>query len=349
MKNKILNEDFKYISSKFLPWKKLFGKTIFITGANGFLPSYIIEFLFFLNDYKKSRIKIIGNSRNRNNVNKRFYEYRKRNDFKIIIQDVSQSFRIKENVNYIIHAASQASPRFYEVDPVGTLKPNILGTYNLLELARIKPVQGILFISAGEVYGNIQISGKTDEITFGSLNPASVRSCYAESKRMTETMAVSWHHQYAIPTKIARLYHTYGPRLKLKDGRVFSDFIANIVKNENIVMKSSGEAVRSFIYVADVVSAFFTILLKGKSGQAYNVANENATVSIKQLAQTLVKLFPGKKLKVILQKRSKGDRYLDSPIKFNYPSTAKLQSLGWKPHFSITQGFRRTVQSFRKV
>lgn len=346
MKNPILIKDFEKILNQNIPWHMLKRKTILITGANGFLPSYIVEFLLFLNDQKKMGMKIIGIVRNKDKADKRFHPYKKRPDLKIIIQDVATPFKLSETFDFIIHAASQASPRFYETDPVGTLKPNVLGTYNLLEFARKKPVQAILFISAGETYGNILTPGKKDETMYGSLDPASVRSCYAESKRMTETMAVSWHHQYGIPAKIVRLYHTYGPGIKLDDGRVFADFISNIVHNENIVMKSRGEAVRSFIYVADVVSAFFTVLLKGKNGEAYNVANEKATVSIKKLAETLVLLFPKKKLKVITQKRQAGDKYVESPIKFNYPSTEKLMRLGWKPHFSIEKGFLRTIQSY---
>lgn len=345
--NQILIEDFKYIAQCKIDWETLRHKTILITGANGFLPSYIVELLFFLNDQKKLEIKIIGVSRNKKKALARFKDELKRKDFRLLIHDISEPFNFKKKIDFIIHAASQASPRFYETDPVGTLKPNVLGTYHILEYARKKGVEGILFISAGETYGSIMTPGKTDEKTYGSLDPASVRSCYAESKRMTETMAVSWHHQYGIPAKIVRLYHTYGPGIKLDDGRVFADFIKNIVQNENIVMKSRGVAVRSFIYIADVISAFFTVLLKGKNGEAYNVANEKATISIKEFAQTLVKLFPEKKLKVIFQKRLKNDTYVESPIKFNYPSTAKLQTLGWKPYFSIERGFLRTVQSFR--
>ncbi len=349
MNNKILLEDFMKISARSTAWNKMKNKAILITGANGFIPSYIVKFLLHLNDYMNLKIKIIGIVRNKKNAKSRFGTLLNRQDFKIIVQDVSHPLTFNKNVDFIIHGASQANPRSYETDPVGTLKPNVLGTFHLLEFARIKRVESILFISAGETYGSIMTAGKKDEKTYGSLDPAVVRSCYAESKRMTETMAVSWYHQYNIPAKIVRLYHTYGPGLNLKDGRVFSDFIDNIVKNENIVMKSRGEAVRSFIYIADVVSAFFTVLLQGKNGEAYNVANEKVTLSIRKLAQTLTQLFPEKKLKVVFKKRGKKDTYIESPIKFNYPSTTKLQTLGWKPHYSLQEGFKRTIKSFENL
>lgn len=343
----MLFEDFKYISSQKLPWNKSEKKTILISGANGFIPSYIIEYLLYLNDLKKTKIKIIGIVRNKQKALTKFAKCKNRKDFKLIFQDISCPLKINESIHYIIHAASQASPKYYHTDPVGTLKPNILGTYNLLELARQNPVESFLFLSAGETYGNISIPGRTDESTYGSLDPTQIRSCYAESKRMGETMCVSWYHQYKVPAKIVRLYHTYGPGIKLDDGRVFADFIANIVRGENINMKSRGEAVRSFIYIADSVSGLFTVLLKGKNGEAYNVANQKATISVRRLAQTLVRLFPEKKLKVIMQKRKNTDRYVESPIKFNYPLTLKLESLGWKPHFTIEKGFLKTIQSFR--
>lgn len=344
--NKILIDDYNKLLSQKIPWQKLKNKTVLISGANGFISSYIIEFLLFLNESRNIHIHVVGICRSKKKAEKRFWQYRKRAELDLLVQDVSHPTLYKKKINFIIHAASLASPKYYDSDPVGVLKPNILGTYHFLEYARTHPIESILFISAGETYGIMPASGKTDEQTYGSLNPATVRSAYAESKRMTETMAVSWHHQYKVPVKIVRLYHTYGPGIKLDDGRVFADFISNIVQNQNIVMKSRGEAVRSFIYIADAVAGFFMALLKGESGEAYNVANEQATLSIKELAYTLTQLFPEKKLRVIFQKRKKNDRYVESPIKFNYPSTAKLRKLGWKPHYSLQEGFKRTIESF---
>lgn len=347
MLNKIFEEDFKKISEQSLSWKKLRGKTILISGANGFIASYVIKFLFYLNDVKKVRIKIIGIARNISRVEDIFASDLKRPDFKIIIRDVSQPLNFKQKINFIIHAASQASPKYYSVDPAGTLKANILGTYNLLELATKNPVESFLFISAGEIYGKINKRGLTFETDYGSLDPSDVRSCYAESKRMGETMCIAWQRQYKVPVKIARLYHTYGPGIRLDDGRVFSDFVSNIVNNHHIVLKSDGKAVRSFVYVADTVFGLFTILLNGKIGEAYNLANEQTTVSIKKLAQILVELFPEKKLQLVFEKREKNDVYLPSPIAINKPSSAKLRNLGWKPGHSLAEGFLRTINSFK--
>ncbi len=348
MAGQIETEDFRSIISQNLPWNRLFHTTVLVTGANGFIPSYIVKTLMYLNDSLQSGIKIVGLVRNKNKAQEIFKNELKRNDFSLIVQDVSDPITWKGKVQYIIHAASQASPKYYKVDPMGTLKPNIFGTYNLIEFARKNLVKSMLFVSAGEIYGIMKTQGKTDEKSMGILDPYTLRSCYAESKRMGETICQAAFNQYKIPVKLVRLYHTYGPGVRFDDGRVFADFVSNIVNNEDIVLKSDGSAVRSFIYLVDTISGMFTALLKGKNGEAYNLANETSTVSIKSLAETLAQLYPEKKLKVIRKQRPLNDGYVESTISVNRPSTAKLEALGWKPHFSLQEGFRRTIQASTK-
>ncbi|MCL4382553.1 MAG: NAD-dependent epimerase/dehydratase family protein [Patescibacteria group bacterium] len=344
--NKIYLEDFRFLLSQKLPWENLRNKTLLITGASGFIASYLIKFLLFLNKEMGLHLKVIGIVRNKKNGDQKFAEYKKSQDLKILVQDIANPLKIKEKVHFIIHAASQASPKYYNLDPVGTLKANVLGTYNLLELAKNNPLESFLFLSSGEIYGMTPAKKITNETSYGYLDPLNIRSCYGESKRLGETLCVSYSHQYQIPAKIVRLYHTYGPGVNLNDGRVFADFIKNILTNENIVLKSSGKTTRSFSYIADTVCGLFTVLFKGKNQEAYNLANENATVSIKELAETLIKLFPQKKLKMIFEKRDKKELYSESKITDNNPDTKKLSSLGWQPHFSLKEGFKRTIESY---
>jgi len=344
----ILAEDFKnIINIKNFTWTKLKDKTILITGANGFIPSYFIDFLLFLNDKKlKNSMNIIGVVRNRKKAEIRFSKILGRTDFKIIVQDVSEPLDISGKVDYIIHAASQASSKYYKIDPVGTLAPNILGTYHLLQLARRKKVRGFLYVSSGEVYGQVDPSHiPTKEVDYGYIDPINIRSCYAESKRMGENLCTSFYHQYKIPARTVRPFHTYGPGIKLDDGRVFADFISDIVHDRDIIMKSEGNAIRTFCYISDAISGFLTVLLKGKNGEAYNVSNDKGDISIVDLAHLLVTLFPEKHLKVIRQTR-KDPRYLESPIDINKPDIAKLKKLGWVPKVSLEEGFRRTVRWF---
>ena len=349
--NPIIKEDLEFITATKIVWEDLEGKNILITGANGFLPAYMIETILFLNDHRfKNKAKVFALARNKERALARFSGYGKRNDLIFIIQDVCAPLKISKRMDFIIHAASQASPKFYGVDPVGTILANTVGTANLLILAVKHKSEGFMFFSSGEVYGDVsadQVLIKED--AYGVVDPTLIRSCYAEGKRAGENMCVSWSHQYGVPVKIIRPFHTYGPGMRLDDGRVFADFVSDIVNGRDIIMKSDGSAVRAFCYLADAVVGFFTVLLNGENAQAYNVGNERGEISIKDLAFMLVDLFPEKdlKLKFDIQLQQKG--YLKSAISRHSPDTVKLRSLGWQPRYSIQDGFKRTVESFYNV
>ena len=347
MRNSIVENDLEFIINSDNIWNSLEGKNILISGASGFLPSYMVETILYLNETRfNDKTNIFAVVRNEEKALKRFSNYRDRKELKFIIQDVCNPLNINDEIHYIIHAASQASPKFYKKDPVGTLSPNIIGTHNLLEMAREKNVKGFLFFSSGEVYGEIEESMiPTKEKNYGYVDPQDIRSSYVESKRMGETMCISWFKQYRVPAKIVRPFHTYGPGMNLNDGRIFADFVYNLLKREDVVIKSDGKAVRAFCYLADATAGFFTVLLKGKNGEAYNVGNDKCEINIIELAKKLVNLFPEYKLRVVLEKRQNSD-YLESKIVRSCPDTFKISSIGWKPKYSIEEGFKRTIKSF---
>jgi UDP-glucuronate decarboxylase len=351
MKNQTVGEDLERIVGSNLPWSMFNGRTVLITGANGFLPAYMLETLLYLNEgkhkYRTQKTKVIGLVRNRAKAMSRFSHYQGRDDLHLIEQDVCRPISIKEKIDYIIHAASQASPRFYSVDPVGTLAANIMGTSNLLTLAFKKKIAGFLFLSTSEVYGRVdpfQIPIKEDN--YGWIDPTDVRSCYAESKRMGETMCISWFHQYGVPAKIVRPFHTFGPGMRLDDGRVFADFVADVLGSRNIILRSDGSATRAFCYLADATIGFFTVILKGKPGEAYNIGNDKGEMSILELASMMAGLFPEKGIKVIRGEQTTQDNYLKSTISRSSPDIAKARALGWQPMTSVSDGFARTIRSF---
>ena len=339
-------EDFKDIINSKINWDKFKNKTILITGANGFLPAYMLETLLFLNKeiLKKFPCKVLALTRNEEHFKKRFKNYLQDANCEIIVQDVSSPINIKQKIDFIIHAASPASPKYYSVDPVGVIKPNVLGTLNTLELANRNNIEGYLYFSSGEVYGQLDDGVIISENEFGCVDPTNIRSCYAESKRMGENLCLSYAHQYLIPVKIVRPFHIYGPGMKLDDGRVFADFVKNIIYNQNIEIKSDGKAKRAFCYLSDATKAFFKVLLYGENNQAYNVANSQAFLSIRELASILVNLYPEKKLKAVFSSQNKN--YLQSKIKGNLINTNKLEKLGWKPTISIQNGFKKTIESY---
>jgi len=352
MRNPIIEEDLKNIIKTDLPWHLLKGQRILLSGANGFLPAYMVETLLYLNDHFFDRnhcVKVLGLVRNREKALKRFSGYLERTDFELLEHDMcSPTFPSLENeVSYVIHAASQASPKYYGTDPVGTLLPNVIGTYSLLELSRKHQVKSFLFFSSGEVYGEVSADKiPTKEIDYGYIDLSQVRSCYAESKRMGETMCISWFHQHGVPTKIVRPFHTYGPGMYLQDGRVFADFVSDIVHNRNICMKSDGSAIRAFCYISDAITGFFTVLFNGINGESYNVGNSQGETSIADLAELLVRLYPDKGLKVIKNTPADQLGYLKSTISRNSPDCSKIGALGWKPGISLEEGFDRTIRSY---
>ena len=351
-RHRTIEEDLARIVSAELPWPDLDGATVLITGAYGFIAAYIIETLLFLNEQKAMRnpIKVVALGRSREKALQRFAAHDGRPDLQFILQDVSDPLKLAadQRIDYIIHAASLASPKYFSPDPVGTFKPHVMGMYHLLERARNAEVRGFLFISSTEVYGKFEQTPAeaVTENRFGTLDPLELRACNAEGKRASETMCRVWAHQYGVPTRIARLAHTYGPGMALDDGRVFADFVANVVQNEDIVLKSDGTALRVFCYLADAVAGLFTVLLKGETANAYNVVNEDGEIRIFDLAQLLCGMFPEKGLKVIPLDRA----VAANQVVWNngFPVSAKkLRALGWQPRTSLESGFRRTILSYQ--
>lgn len=345
--NKIIYEDMEYIYNYDRSlWEALRGKTVLITGAYGMLPSYLVYMLIYLNEINKGyEVSIIALVRDEGKLRDRFGDYIDRPYFHFIIGDVSKNVECAVTLDYIIHGASPASSQFYNSNPADVIKPNILGTYNTLELAAKNKVKGYLLFSSGEVYGKLE-NEVISEKDGGYLDPADLRSCYGEGKRAAETMCKCWQHQYNVPTRIVRPCHTYGPTMDIiNDNRVFSEFVSNIVNNKDIVIKSTGLATRVFCYIADATLGYFYVLLKGSDGEAYNVANENGRCSIRELADILCKLYPEKNLSVVYEKHD--EEYMENPHSLHpVYNTEKLKSLGWSAKFSLEEGFKRTIESF---
>lgn len=341
----MLEEDFTHItSSPLINWQAFANANILITGANGFLPAYMAKTLLNLNAtlLKHSPCRVLALVRNYKHAKEVFAPYLDRQDLVLITQDVSEPLALPYPIHYIIHAASPASPRFYKDAPLSVIYPNVLGTINMLNLARTNPVRSILYFSSGEVYG--EFAGEIDENAYGIVDPTALRSCYAESKRMGENLCIAYGSEYGLPVKIVRPFHTYGPGMKLDDGRVFADFVRSVVMGQDIVLTSSGEAKRSFLYLSDATLAYFLILTKGANNEAYNVANEQGIISIKELAQIIVGLFPEKGLQVRFEPPN--ESYMPSPILSCDVKTAKLNALGFSPKVSIEEGFSKTIRSY---
>lgn len=344
----IVEEDLKNIVDSPLPWDRLFGKRVLITGANGLIASYVLETLLYLNDSTGARIETIALVRDKDKAMRRLGHLSRRSDLAFVVQDVRDAYGGPKAVDFIFHAAGQASPKFYGSDPVGTFEVNVVGTRQMLQLAHDARSEGFLFLSSGEVYGKVEDpSVAVTETSFGLLDPLLLRSCYAEGKRAGETLCACWCSQFGTPANIVRLGHTYGPRMDLYDGRVFADFVADVVAGRDIIMKSDGSATRPFCYLADVVQGIFTVLLRGRVGEAYNIGSE-VEISVLGLAELLCRIFPERNCRVLRQERSAQDTYLVSANPGGHFDISKMKALGWAPTTGVEEGFWRTVKSYEQ-
>lgn len=347
-KNLVIRQDVSEIISSHLNWNALNNKTILITGAGGFLAAYLVKSLLAASAQYGLGVTVICVARAPGSLDKRLQDWMLSDSLVFFQQDLSSPLKYDFPVaDVIIHAASQASPKYYGIDPVGTLMPNAVGTAQLLEHARLTGTERFLFVSSGSVYGQqSEQKLRINEKDFGFLDPTDIRSCYAESKRIGENMCVSWSHQYHLHTNIVRPFHTYGPSVALDDGRVFADFVSDVISNRDIVMKSDGLARRAFCYVSDAVIGFLTVLTKGEIGQAYNIGNPACEISIRDLAGIIASLFPERNIKVQVGEHPKDNSYLRSPLLRSCPAVDKVVALGWKPKIDIEDGFRRTIESY---
>tara|TARA_B100001173_G_scaffold309687_1_gene322614 strand:+ start:13 stop:1071 length:1059 start_codon:yes stop_codon:yes gene_type:complete len=349
-KNHIILEDLDVISKSLIKWEDFRGQSILITGCSGLIGSYLVKALIYANKVHDLNLKVVGIYRNIDSVNVRLSGYLNEPNFELILHDIAKPLSDDfPKVDFIIHAASQASPKFYGVDPVGTILANSTGTENLLNYAVKNNSKKFLFFSSGEVYGEpINPDALVKENDYGYIDPMNDYSCYAESKRMGEAMCVAWGKQYSLHVNVVRPFHTYGPGLDLNDGRVFADFVANVVKGQDIVLKSDGLAKRSFCYISDAIIGFLTVLISGKDLEAYNIGNPEAEISIRNLALEIVDLRPELNLRVKFVIKDEGNKYIKSPVSRACPSIEKVSHIGWVPSIGIKEGFNRTIKSFFK-
>lgn len=347
LNNCIIAQDMEKVYDSCAALETIKDSNIYITGATGMIGSYIAAFLIWLNEEKAFNLNIYISVRNVKKAENIFGNACEKDYFHILDNDIAAAFPEKIKPDYIIHAASLASPQYYGSNPVETMIPNMIGTYSLLEAARKNDIKGMLFLSSGAVYGSFDTDVTISEEKYGLMNFLDLGNAYGESKRCAEALCHAYSVEYGVRVMSARIYHTYGPTMDIKnDSRVFSEFVGNIVEHKNIVIKGTGTDKRAFTYITDTTAALFTILLSGSPGESYNIANTNSAVSISELAETLVGLFPELNLKIEYKSRRQAG-YCASPEKNSVAiSTEKMKAIGWDPQTGIKEGFARTVRSF---
>ena len=316
--------------------QKLRSARILITGATGLVGAFLTDCLLALSDQNALDLRLYALCRNAARAKERFGER-----VNAIAADVSEATALPE-CDYIIHAASNAHPKAFSADPVGTMLANILGVRNLLEHLRAQGHGRLLFVSTGEIYGdNPAIRDGFAETDFGKIDSMNPRACYPESKRAAETLCESYLSQYRVDSVVARLCYVYGPTITNENSRADAQFLRNALSKTDIIMKSAGAQVRSYCYVADAARALIAILSGGESGSAYNVANRAAVRSIREYAETLAKVA-GVQVKFETPEDAEKRGY--STVSRAVQKPDRLEALGWKPLFSFEEGIEHTFR-----
>ncbi|MBD0259536.1 MAG: SDR family oxidoreductase [Cytophagales bacterium] len=307
-------------------------KRVLITGGAGFLGSHLCD-RFIKEGY---HVVAMDNLITGNIVN--IEHLFKLPQFEFYNHDVSKFVHVPGTLDYILHFASPASPIDYLKIPIQTLKVGSLGTHNILGLARAKKAR-VLVASTSEVYGDPQVHPQSEDY-WGHVNPVGPRGCYDEAKRFQEAMTMAYHTYHGLETRIVRIFNTYGPRMRLDDGRVLPAFIGQALRGEDLTVFGDGSQTRSFCYVDDLVDGIYRLLL---SDYAYpvNVGNPSE-ITIKQFGEEIIKLT-GTKQKMVHKPLPQ-----DDPKQRQPDITKAREILGWEPKVSREEGLRITYEFFKK-
>lgn len=345
--NPVFEEDLERLAVHgSIPWDKLENKTVFVTGATGLIGFTLTNALLYHSQKNGSRMKVIALVRDIDRAKKKFStQLAEGCGLTLIEGSVEQLPEIHEPVDYIVHGASPTASIYFVEKPVETITTAVLGTRNMLELAREKRVSSFVYLSSMEVYGASKTDDPICESYPTAVDSMSVRSSYPQAKLLCENLCVSYCSEYGVPAKVVRLAQTFGPGVAQDDGRVFAQFARAVLQKKNIILQTTGESRQTYLYTADAVSAILAALLKGEAGQAYNAANPDTYCSIYEMAQMAANELADGEIQVVIQSNAESA--------FKFPPTHcirlnadKLCGLGWQPTVGLMEMYRRMLTEF---
>ena len=345
--SKLWIDDLDRIINNLPELRMLEDQSILITGAGGLICSSVADILIRYNHLYNKAVKVYLAGRSATNMKARFGEHIDDKTIFFVPYDATDDqVSLPEGIDYIIHGASNAYPKMIINEPVETMMSNFTGLLKLFEYAKDNGTKRVVYISSSEVYGQNNNSKPTKETEYGYIDLLNPRNSYSVGKQAAETLCVSYSDEYGVESVIIRPGHIYGPTASQKDNRVSSAWAYSVARGENIVMKSDGAQIRSYCFCLDCASAVLVVLLKGRSGCAYNVSNPTSVISIKQMAEILSR-NAGVELKI--EAPSEEEKKGFNPMRNSSLDSELLQELGWKGQFDAEMGFAHTVQIIKET
>lgn len=322
------------------------GTTVCVTGAAGFLGSFLLDVLAIAAE--TVGLDVLGVDNFRTGLPDRLAHLAGHARVALATHDVTRPLESTRQVDWIVHAASVASPTFYRRFPLETIDVNVNGTWRMLELAR-DGVRGMLVLSSSEIYGDPDPAAiPTAETYLGNVSPTGPRACYDESKRLGETLCTTYFRLHGTPVTIVRPFNVYGPGQRLDDQRIIPDLLSAALERRPLVLYSDGRATRSFCHVRDAVRAMLVLLVRGDRGEAFNVGNDEE-VTIARVAEVMADVAGPPRLAVEHRVSADANYLKDNPQR-RCPDLTKIRTrTGWRPEIGLAEGLARTLASYREA
>lgn len=344
VKNGVVEYDMQQVwQNEFFTWDAFEGKTIMVVGATGSLGSFLVRCLLYISIKANVQLRVVATYRDLEKAQSIFHKELNiyREELELVYLDVDKIARYEGNVDYIIHAACNTDSAYFISNPVETRNTIVEGTRHILDLARSKNIDGMVYLSSVEALGIISEPSLLKEDSIGKFDATNPRHSYNIGKKEAEHLCVEYAAQYHLPVRVARLAQVIGANANYDDWHVYAHFARCIAEKRDIVLHTNGESVRSTCYITDVMRAIILILLKGGDGEIYHVANENAAMRISDVAHLLTQKYPNSQLQWDIQEHT-----IYPETTYWNMSAAKLRALGWHADISLEEAYSRLISSF---
>ena len=342
-------EDIDLVAGMDLPWEKLRGGNILLSGATGLIGSFLIDVIMEKNVREDMNCTIYAMGRDKEKARIRFGKFE--NDPHLVFLPCDVKLPLVYNdigkVDYVVHLASNTHPMQYATDPIGTITTNVIGTQNMLDFAVGHQTTRFVFASSNEIYGENRGDVELFKEDYcGYIDSNTLRAGYPESKRCGEALCQAYKSQKQLDVVIPRLTRSYGPTMLMSDTKAISQFIKKGIRKEDIVLKSAGTQYYSFTYVADAASGILYTMLVGESGKAYNIADEGSDIRLRDLAELIARCA---ETKVVYEMPDEAEALGYSKATKARLDGSELKGLGWTARYRIEEGIERTLQILENI